>query len=314
MKPLRDQTVLILGLGESGLAMARWCARCGAAVRVWDSREAPPQRDALLAALPQAELLSGALGDAQLAGVQRVLKSPGLAPHDERIAPLRAAARERGIPVQGELELFVEALADLKSAQGYAPRLLAVTGTNGKTTTTALTALLVERAGKRVVAAGNIGPTLLDTLAQALDAAAAAEPTPLPEVWVLELSSFQLDGVEGFEPDAATVLNLTQDHLDWHGTMDAYAAAKARIFGRHAADGHQPRRCAGARDGAAAAGRRRGAQGQGAEVPAAARLRIRPGRTGAAGRLRSGRAARHGLAGARAAAGRGRQAAQGRSA
>ena len=109
-----------------------------------------------------------------------------------------------------------------------------MTGTNGKTTTTALTALLVERAGKRVVAAGNIGPTLLDTLAQSLDAAAAAEPTPLPEVWVMELSSFQLDGVDGFEPDAATVLNLTQDHLDWHGTMDAYAAAKARIFGRHA--------------------------------------------------------------------------------
>ena len=234
MNRLRYQTVLILGLGESGLAMARWCARCGAAVRVWDSREAPPQRDALLAAFPQVELRSGVLGDAQLAGVQRVLKSPGLAPHDESIAPLRAAARERGIPVQGELELFVEALADLKSAQGYAPRLLAVTGTNGKTTTTALTALLVERAGKHVVAAGNIGPTLLDTLAQSLDAAAAAEPTPLPEVWVMELSSFQLDGVEGFEPDAATVLNLTQDHLDWHGTMDAYAAAKARIFGRHA--------------------------------------------------------------------------------
>ena len=234
MNGLRDQTVLILGLGESGLAMARWCARCGACVRVWDSREAPPQGDALRAALPQAEQLSGALGEAQLAGVSRVLKSPGLAPQDERIAPLLAAARAAGIPVQGELELFIEALAELKAAQGYAPRVLAVTGTNGKTTTTALTALLVESTGKRVAAAGNIGPTLLDTLGRALDAAAAAEPTPLPEVWVLELSSFQLDGVDGFEPDAATVLNLTQDHLDWHGTMAAYAAAKARIFGQHA--------------------------------------------------------------------------------
>jgi UDP-N-acetylmuramoylalanine--D-glutamate ligase len=234
MNRLRDQTVLVLGLGESGLAMARWCARCGAAVRVWDSREVPPQAEALRAAVPAATLHCGALGEAQLDGVMRVLKSPGLAPRDERIAPLLQAARTRGIAVQGELELFVEALADLKASRGYMPRLLAVTGTNGKTTTTALTALLVERAGRLVVAAGNIGPTLLDTLARSLDIANADEPTPLPEVWVLELSSFQLDGVDGFEPDAATVLNLTQDHLDWHGTMAAYAAAKARIFGRHA--------------------------------------------------------------------------------
>jgi UDP-N-acetylmuramoylalanine--D-glutamate ligase len=214
--------------------MARWCARCGATLRVWDSREAPPMAEALRAAVPAATLLSGALGEAQLDGVMRVLKSPGLAPHDERTAPLLQLARASGIPVQGELALFVEALADLNAAQAYAPRLLAVTGTNGKTTTTALTARLLERAGKRVVAAGNIGPTLLQTLAQSLDAAAAAEPTPLPEVWVMELSSFQLDGVDGFEPDAATVLNLTQDHLDWHGTMAAYAEAKARIFGQRA--------------------------------------------------------------------------------
>jgi len=231
---MTGQQVLVLGLGQSGLAMARWCARRGASVRVWDSREAPPQLQALRAAVPGALLLGGALAEAQLDGVQRVLKSPGLAPHDERITPLLAAARARGIAVMGELALFVEALAELEADAGYAPRLLAVTGTNGKTTTTALTALLVQRAGKRVVVAGNIGPTLLETLAHALDAAAAAEPTPLPEVWVLELSSFQLDGVEGFEPDAATVLNLTQDHLDWHGTMDAYAAAKARSFGRRA--------------------------------------------------------------------------------
>ena len=98
--------------------------------------------------------------------------------------------------MQGELDLFVAALADLKAERGYAPQLLAITGTNGKTTTTALTALLVERAGRRVAVAGNIGPTMLDTLAAALDADAAAEPAPLPEVWVLELSSFQLDGVQ----------------------------------------------------------------------------------------------------------------------
>ncbi len=109
--------------------------------------------------------------------------------------------------------------------KGYTPAVLAVTGTNGKTTVTALAGQLVERAGKTVAVAGNIGPTLLDTLAAHIDAGT------LPEVWVLELSSFQLDGVQGFEPTAAAVLNLSQDHLDWHGDMASYAAAKARIFG-----------------------------------------------------------------------------------
>ncbi len=233
MSALRGQSVLVLGLGESGLAMARWCARAGASVTVWDSREAPPMAEALRAELPRTALHAGDADVALLDHVSRVLKSPGLAPQDERIAPLLAAARERGIPVQGELGLFVEALVDMKAEQGYAPQLLAITGTNGKTTTTALTALLVGRAGKRVAAAGNIGPSLLDTLVAALSAAAAEEPGSLPEVWVLELSSFQLDGIEGFEPDAATVLNISQDHLDWHGDMEAYAAAKAHIFGAH---------------------------------------------------------------------------------
>jgi UDP-N-acetylmuramoylalanine--D-glutamate ligase len=105
---------------------------------------------------------------------------------------------------------------------------LAITGTNGKTTTTALTALLVQRAGRSVAAAGNIGPTMLDTLAAHLDAGT------LPQVWVLELSSFQLHDAQGFEPTAAVVLNVTQDHLDWHGTMQDYAAAKARIYGQRA--------------------------------------------------------------------------------
>jgi len=225
----RDDTVFILGLGESGLAMARWCARAGARVRVWDSREMPPQAETLAREWPEAELLGGELRPEAIEGVTLVLKSPGLAPYDPRIAPLTQEARVREIPVRGELDLFVRALAELKNARGYAPKLLAVTGTNGKTTTTAMTALLVERAGKRVGLAGNIGPTLLDTLAAAL-----AEDK-LPDVWVLELSSFQLEGggtgVAGFEPDAAAVLNVTQDHLDWHGSMAAYAAAKARIFG-----------------------------------------------------------------------------------
>jgi UDP-N-acetylmuramoylalanine--D-glutamate ligase len=171
MKYLQGLTVLILGLGESGLAMARWCARCGAQqIRVWDSREQPPKLAELREALPQASFHTGAIDVAALLdGVRVVLKSPGLAPRDERIAPLLNQAMDQGALVQGELDLFNRALADLKAERGYAPKVLAITGTNGKTTTTSLAALLVERAGRRVAMAGNIGPTMLDTLAAALD-------------------------------------------------------------------------------------------------------------------------------------------------
>ncbi|HET9977067.1 MAG TPA: Mur ligase family protein [Burkholderiaceae bacterium] len=235
MKNLRGLTTLVLGLGDSGLAMAAWCARHGAVVRVWDSRESPPQAGALALAVPGATLTTGALEASLLDGVQLILKSPGLAPRDDRIAARLAAARAMGVVVQGELDLFAQALQDLHADRGYTPDVLAITGTNGKTTTTALTALLVERCGRRVATAGNIGPTMLDTLAAALDAVDDDEaPLPLPEVWVLELSSFQLDGVTAFEPSAAAVLNVTQDHLDWHGSLDAYAGAKARVFGRWA--------------------------------------------------------------------------------
>ena len=228
MDLLKDQHVLILGLGASGLAMARWCVRCGAQVTVADTRSTPPQWAALQAELPGVRFVSGAL-DASLiegAGLHAVFKSPGLMPAD--VAEIAAAARAAGLRMAGELALFSQALAALRATRDYAPKLLAVTGTNGKTTVTALTGKLVERAGKRAVVAGNIGPTLLDTLSACLDAAA------LPEVWVIELSSFQLDGDNGFEPSAATVLNITQDHLDWHGSMQAYADAKANIFGQHA--------------------------------------------------------------------------------
>ena len=127
---------------------------------------------------------------------------------------------------EGVAEEPTPVVAPVQQPLGYHPAVLAITGTNGKTTVTSLTGQLVERAGKTVAVAGNIGPSLLDTLSAHMDA------DRLPEVWVLELSSFQLDGVQGFEPTAATVLNLSQDHLDWHGGMAQYAAAKARIFGQ----------------------------------------------------------------------------------
>ena len=302
MQQLHGQHVLILGLGASGLAMARWCARAGADVTVADTRERPPQLAALHAEWPQVKFVPGAFNASLVAGtsVRAVFRSPGLSP--EVVAPVVDAAKAIGLWQGGELSLFAAALQDLKNEFGYAPQVLAITGTNGKTTVTSLTGQLVERSGKTVKVAGNIGPTLLDTMAEALaqadalvvqQAQALAEQqaqeadkdtvsppavalteavaeladeagvdgatdenaedvdaediavvlpvvapavvhpmaSALPQVWVLELSSFQLDSSDGFEPTAATVLNITQDHLDWHGSMDAYAAAKARIFG-----------------------------------------------------------------------------------
>ena len=416
MSDLSGKNVLILGLGASGLAMARWCAGQGARVRVWDSRASPPQAAALAAEVQGSAFFSGELAAESLDGIARVYKSPGLSPNDTRLAALLQAAKLANVPVRGELDLFSQALAQLKAERGYAPKILAITGTNGKTTTTSLAGQLVERAGRSVAVAGNIGPTMLDTLAAAIAAQAVADveaaeeaaaqalidaeeaaakaaqdaiaqeaarvaaekqarldaelkaaddakaavaataaqakadaaaakaaraeakaakaaakanpdaalempveaevpaedaldaelvetedadelrelaaldgsdvpaqladdvdeahadeqladdvaevqeaarlpdddapaialipPPPadpvfsrLPQVWVLELSSFQLDDVQDFNPSAATVLNVTQDHLDWHGTMAAYGAAKARIFGTDAMPG-----------------------------------------------------------------------------
>lgn len=223
----RHPMVLVLGLGASGLAMARWCARHGCRLRIADSREAPPSLPLLEAERIDAEFVGGAFSPALLeGGIELVVVSPGLSPLSPELAPLFASAHERGVPVWGELELFARALAHLGES-GYAPKVIAVTGTNGKTTTTSLTGLLCERAGKAVAVAGNIGPTMLDTLSDAIDR------TALPEVWVLELSSFQLETAHTFDPDAAAVLNITQDHLDWHGSFEAYAAAKGRVFGPH---------------------------------------------------------------------------------
>lgn len=216
--------VLVLGLGESGLAMAQWLVRCGARLRVADTRAEPERLPALRAAAPDAEFVGGDFSAGLLDSIDFVALSPGLAPKRE-LAGIVPAAEERNIPLWGEIELFAQALAALREERGYAPKLIAITGTNGKTTVTSLTGLLCRRAGLTTQVAGNISPAALDVLRTALDA------DELPQAWVLELSSFQLHTTCSLQADVATVLNLSQDHLDWHGDIDAYAADKARIFG-----------------------------------------------------------------------------------
>jgi UDP-N-acetylmuramoylalanine--D-glutamate ligase len=212
---LAGRHVLVLGLGESGLACARWCARQGARVRVADTRVAPPYLDELRRRAPGADFVPGEFDKALLAGIDLLVLSPGLSGGLMVVIHARAA----GIPVVGEIELFARGLREL----GTVP-VLAITGTNGKTTTTALTGHLLRATGKTVGVAGNISPAALTALMDAQDAGA------LPQVWVLELSSFQLETTETLFPTAATVLNISDDHLDRYIDLDEYGSAKARIF------------------------------------------------------------------------------------
>ena len=216
---------LVVGLGESGLAMVRHAVACDAPVRVYDSRQAPAQLATVHARYPNVTVLCGEFKNEYLDGVDEVAVSPGLSPHAEPLRSILQQAAVRGVSVVGELSVFTRALGDLKAAQGYAPRVLAVTGTNGKTTVTSLTRHLCEAAGVAAVAAGNISPSMMDALCDAKAANA------LPQVWVLELSSFQLQWAQDFNPDAATVLNISQDHLDWHADEAEYVQAKANVFG-----------------------------------------------------------------------------------
>lgn len=234
------QRFLILGLGESGVAMAKWCLRNGAVVRLADTREASTlteRQNAWLGELKIAGLNDvqfGALHDELLTDIDVIGISPGLSPIQEPSQSFLVMARKARIDVWGEIEFFARAIAGLdrmaKAIEStYSSSVLAVTGTNGKTTTTALTGQLCERAGKKVAVAGNISPAALDKLMECLDG--ADQIMDMPDIWVLELSSFQLVYTDTLNPTAATVLNLSQDHLDWHGDISAYADAKAKIFG-----------------------------------------------------------------------------------
>ena len=198
--------------------MAKWLAGHGASVRVADSRLDPPGKREL-SAYSEVSLHLGGFPQAAFEGVDLVAISPGLSPRDPAFA--QSLARRAHVPLVGDVELFSRAV----QVTDVRPRIAAITGTNGKTTVTALTGAMCKAAGLDCEVAGNISPAVLDALSrrEASKHAAAA-------MWVLELSSFQLETTTSLAADAATVLNVTEDHLDRHGSMENYAAAKARIF------------------------------------------------------------------------------------
>ena len=217
---LKGKHVLVIGLGESGLAMAKWLGCQGAVVRVADSRKEPSNVDALRAAVPEAVLFCGDFGESSFADADLIAISPGVS---IRTLQVQEAMR-RGVPVVSEVELFAWGVRELSPKA----KLVAITGSNGKTTTTALVAHLLNAKGIDSIACGNISPSVLDALMEVQER--LADSPALPAVWVLELSSFQLETTYTLNADAATVLNISEDHLDRHDNMADYSAVKARVF------------------------------------------------------------------------------------
>jgi UDP-N-acetylmuramoylalanine--D-glutamate ligase len=199
---------VIAGLGNTGKSVLRHLRARGWMIAATDTRSAPPGIEALREAFPGLRLSLGALDASLLEGAELVVASPGLPQED----PFFAAARARGIEVIGDIELF---------ARSGAHPVAGITGTNGKSTVTTLVARMASRAGHRARAGGNLAPPALDLLNE--------DGTTL---YVLELSSYQLETTSTLVLEAATVLNVTPDHMDRYADLDAYAAAKARIFDR----------------------------------------------------------------------------------
>ncbi|MGB8339060.1 MAG: UDP-N-acetylmuramoyl-L-alanine--D-glutamate ligase [Burkholderiales bacterium] len=214
---LKNKRVLVLGLGDTGLSMARWLYARGAHVRVADSRDNPPLARELGKLVPSTPLDTGPFKASSFTGIDLIAISPGV-PLSE---PLLAKAIAAKVPVVGDVELFAQAL----NALAARPKVLAITGSNGKTTVTTLVGEMCQAASLKTVVAGNIGLPVLDALME-------AEVSGQPDVYVLELSSFQLETTANLKIDAATVLNISQDHMDRYADIADYAMAKARIF-RH---------------------------------------------------------------------------------
>src|SRR5689334_11267500 len=221
MQDWENRKVLVLGLGDTGLSMPRWLVRHGARVRVADTRADPPHARTLAREMPDVHVSTGAFDASDFSDVDAIAIGPGI---DRRTGSVHDAAR-RGVPVVGDVEIFAQALPHLCRARKRArPNVLAITGSNGKSTVTCMTGAACKAAGRETIVAGNIGLPVLDAIAAIEDGGA------LPDVFALELSSFQLESTSTLHPDAAAVLNVTDDHLDRYDSMADYAAAKARIF------------------------------------------------------------------------------------
>ena len=213
MKQHKNKSVLVLGLGETGLSKVRWFSAQNARLRVADTRSAPPGLAQATRYVAAEQIFCGNFNDALFDGIELIAISPGVPLRDPAVE--RAIAR--GIEVVGDIELFAQSLP-----KHNRPRILAITGANGKTTVTSMVEHLCKAAGKDAVAAGNISPAVLDVVLE--------RGINQPEVWALELSSFQLETTSSLNADAATVLNISEDHLDRYADMAAYSSAKARIF------------------------------------------------------------------------------------
>ncbi len=213
LQQLKDKPVLILGMGETGLSLVHWMLVYGAKVRIADSRNVPPSFATLQASFPQVDARCGVFRSDLLDGIELLAISPGIPLSD----PLVQKAQARGIPVVGDIELFAQALP-----KEHPPKVIAITGVNGKTTVTSMVGAMCRAAGLDTEVAGNISPAVLDVLIQ--------RKGEHPDVWVLELSSFQLETTHTLSADAATMLNISEDHLDRYADMADYIAAKARVF------------------------------------------------------------------------------------
>ena len=222
----QDKGILVLGAGDTGVSVVRWAERMGARVRVADTRENPPGLDELRSKYPHVEFVGGAwrddIADTLFRDAELVVASPGVAVAGPACDPALARAIAQGKTVVGDVELFAWEQNELAN-KGKRPKMIGITGSNGKSTVTAMAGAMCRAAGLKTVVAGNIGVPVIDAMLDARD-------TGQPDVYVVELSSFQLETTHSLEVDAAAMLNLSQDHLDRYRSMEDYAAAKRRIF------------------------------------------------------------------------------------
>ncbi len=214
---LQDKIVLVLGMGETGLSMVKWLSCQGAKVRVADSRMEPPGWKEVVEAFPLLQVYKGKFEARIFDGIDMIAISPGVAVAD----PSVQQAMQRGIPVIGDMVLFSWALEQSNLPK---PKVVAITGSNGKTTVTAMVGAMLKKAGWNVEVAGNIGPAVLNALMHCIDAG------NWPQAWVLETSSFQLETTHNLNADVATVLNVSEDHLDRYTGMQDYIMAKTKVF------------------------------------------------------------------------------------